>query len=687
MKDKKGNFILDIVPLTKIPLTRGQSFSYLHDTALPAGTLVSTPLFHRKVEGIVLGSKKDFPRLGNIELKKIDKVIEEIFLTEKQLKLANFISDYYISPLGVVMKNFVPKQTKARTPSPQPSPDYGRGGKNIQLTKEQKNAVDLISNGNLKLKIKNLKFLLYGPSGSGKTEVYIHSILKLREKDKDLQFLILVPEQTLTPQAIERYGAYFNSGEIVVLSSNVSKGQYYSHWLKIRSGEARIVIGTRMAVFAPFKKLGLIVIDEEQDMSYKQWDMNPRYDARMAAEKLGELHECPVVRGTATPSAESYFRAIKKQYALIELPELKIKSNLQLVISNSENNKSQLPITSYHLRSIEIVDMRKEHWAKNYSCISKKLKSEIAYALKYNQQVILFINRQGMSSFSVCESCKTVLKCPKCERALVYDNSGNYRCVHCAYKTSITPECEKCRGITFKNVGLGTQKVEKEIRDIFPAARVARIDSQTIKTKGQHAKIYANMEHGEIDILIGTQMITKGWDLPRLALVGIIDTDNMLSFPDFRTKEKAYQMIVQAAGRTGRPGAKFPGTVVLQTYQPELKVFQWLSDRNFEAFFENEILERETFDYPPFGRIIKLVFQDYSSKRVSAETQRVYETLEKVKNAKISEPQDSFIPNIRGRHRKQIIIKFKKELPSELRKELKKLGQGWIIDVDPVSII
>ncbi|MDQ1284023.1 MAG: hypothetical protein QG620_371 [Patescibacteria group bacterium] len=675
---KKSKHILDIVPLTKIPLTRNQSFSYLSETEIPAGTLVSAPLFRRKVEGVVLESKKDFPRLGNIELKNIDKVLEESFLTDKQIKLAKFISEYYISPLGVVMKNFVPKRVKSRSIE---HIAHNINYKGIVLTKEQKEAVGSIS----KFKIQNSKFLLHGPSGSGKTEVYIHSILKLREKDKDLQFLILVPEQTLTPQAIERYGAYFGSGEIAVLSSNVSKGRYYSDWLKIRSGEAKIVIGTRMAVFAPFRKLGLIVIDEEQDMSYKQWDMNPRYDARTVAEKLGELHNCPVVRGTATPSIESYFKALNKKMQLVRLPPL----NLEVASSRYkvESNPEKTLNTSYFLPTTTLVDMRKERWQKNYSCISKRLKSEIEYALKYKQQILLFINRQGMSSFSVCESCKTVLKCPKCERALVYDSGGSYRCVHCAYQTSITPECAKCKGIIFKNVGLGTQKVEREIRDLFPAARVARIDSQTIKTKSQHTKTYDSMTRGETDILVGTQIATKGWDLPRLALVGIIDTDNLLSFPDFQTREKAFQMVVQAAGRTGRPGAKFPGMAVLQTYQPELKFFQWLSDRNFEAFFENEIAERKAFAYPPFGRIVKLVFQDYSPKKVSAETRRVYELLEKIKNARASEPQDSFIPNIRGRHRKQIIIKFTEKIPEKLAAELKKLGQGWIIDVDPISII
>ena len=669
MEKNPEKFILDIVPLTKIPLTRNQSFSYLHDKNLSPGTLVSIPLFRRKVEGIVLGSKKDFPRTGGFELKNIDKVLEEEFLGERQIELGKFISDYYISPLGIVMKNFVPKRVKARVPSPAlraSSPASGRGG--IILTKEQQAAVDEVIKNYSKFKIQNSKFLLYGPSGSGKTEVYIHSILELSKKDKKRQFLILVPEKTLTPQAMERYGAYFKPEEIVLLSSNLSAGKYYSHWQKIKSGEAKIIIGTRMAVFAPFKKLGLIVIDEEQDMSFKQWDMNPRYDARTVAEKLSEINKCPIVRGSATPSVESYWRALKKDLNLLKLPYF-------------QNSK-------FKIQNSIIADMKRERWDKNYSCISKILKSEIAYALKYGQQVILLVNRQGMSSFSVCESCKTVLKCPKCDRALLYDEKGNFRCAHCPYKTSIIPECPKCRGIVFKNVGLGTQKVEKEIKNLFLGARVARLDSQLIRESGYQEKIYRDFSDHKIDILVGTQMITKGWDLPRVVLVGIIDADNLLSVPDFKTQEKAYQYIVQVSGRVGRLGAKFPGTVVIQTFQPENKIIKMAAENDRETFFQNEIKERKALELPPFGRIIKLVFQDYSRKKTDAEAESVYNMLKNISAVKATEPEDSLLSKIRGRFRKQMVIKCKSgKIPNLLEKELKKLGTGWIIDVDPVSLV
>lgn len=678
MKKGSRKFIIDVVPLTRIPLTRNQSFSYLYDKELPAGTLVSVSLFKRKVEGVVLRSRNDFKRLGNIELKKVEKVIEENFLTEKQLKLAQFISDYYIAPLGIVLKNFVPKRAKARSRSSYLVSGILYKKKNIKLTLEQQKAVGLITN--TRYKILNTKYLLHGPAGSGKTEVYIHSIIKLREKYPEAQFLILIPEKTLTPQAIERYGEYFDQKETVVLSSNLSKGQFYSNWLKIRTGEAKIIIGTRMAVFAPFKKLGLVVIDEEQDMSYKQWDMNPRYDARTAAENLAETFRCPIVRGSATPSVESYCRTVKEDLRLIKLPALNIRaSSIFHLVSSEEKN----------IPSTILVDMKKERWAKNFNCISKKLKGEISYALKNKLQSVLLINRQGMSNFSICDNCKTVLRCPKCERALIYDNQGYYRCVHCSHKTSITPKCSECGGLAFKNIGLGTQKVEREINNLFPGARVARIDSQAIRAKNYQEKIYADFSARKIDVLIGTQMISKGWDFPDVGLVGIIDLDNMLGVPDFATAEKAFQTVSQVAGRTNRPGARFPGTIVVQSFNPENRMVKTIAERNFEAFYQQEIKERELLKLPPFQKIIKLTFQDYNKKKVENITEEVYNILkERAGKISIYPPQEAYIPNVRGRFRRQIILKTgEKRWPTEAKNAILSLPSGWIVDVDPISIV
>lgn len=675
MAKKEDKRILDVIPLTKIPLTTSQSFSYLFNREVPIGSLVSIPLFKRKVEGVVIGNRKDFERLGNITLKNIEKVLEENFLTEEQLKLAEFISRYYVSPLGVVAKNFVPKRVKSRKYKVESLP-AGKAGiklnkkvQPVKLTPEQNNAVNKIIDS-------YSKFLLYGPSGSGKTEVYIHAIAKLKTQNAKLQFLILVPEKTLTSQALERYGQYFKPQEIALLSSNISKGQFYSNWQKIKSGEAKIIIGTRMAIFAPFAKLGLIVVDEEQDMSYKNWDMNPRYDARTVAEELAKIHKAKIVRGTSTPSVESYWRAKNNELKLLKLPILCVS-----------RFRPACPVGRFRASQIEIVDMKKERWIRNYSCISKKLKAEIAYALKNKQQIVLFINRQGMSAFSICDSCKAVLRCSKCERALILGEEGYFHCLHCAYKSGVIPKCEKCSGISFKNVGLGTQKVKKEVSDLFPSARILVADSSLSRKNNFFQDLYKNFSEGAADILIGTQMISKGWDLPSVALVGIIDTDNMLSIPDFGAREKTFQLILQSIGRAGRPGAKFPAVSVVQTYQPELDIFKFIAEKDVEGFLRDETKERKTFSFPPFGKIIKLVFQDYDAPKAEAETERVYKLLKNIPAIKASEPGDSFTPNARGRYRRQIIIKYKKSISERLGSELKKLGAGWIIDVDPISII
>lgn len=663
MSKKKKKFIIDIVPLTRIPLNRNPSFSYLHHSKLPTGTLVEVPLFKRNVEGIVIGARDDFERLGNFELKKINKVIEEKFLHAKQLNLAEFISNHYLSSLGVVLKNFVPKQAKSRIIKVNTIKSKVQ---KINLTEEQKKVVQTIT----KLRSKKFtKYLLFGPAGSGKTEIYIHSILKLKKINNNSQFLILVPEKTLTPQAVERYGEYFKEEEIVMLSSNLSKGQFFSAWEKIRSGKAKIIIGTRMAVFAPFKKLGLIVIDEEQDMSFKQWEMTPRYDARTVADELAKIYSCTIIRGSATPSVESYWKSKNKEMQLLTIPALKIPN-----------------LTNQPTETI-VVDMKKERWQKNYSIISRKLKSEIEYALKNKLQVILFINRQGMSAFAVCDSCKSVMKCEQCEKALIYDREGFYRCTHCSYKTNIVPKCKKCGGIIFKNIGLGTQKVEKEIKNIFSSAKIIIADSQSSKQKDFQENIYTQFSERKADILIGTQMISKGWDLPNVSLIGIIDADNMLTFPDFSVQEKTFQTLIQVAGRVSRPGARFPGVVVVQTFQPENRLIQMIAEKNFEAFFENEFSERKALQFPPFGKIIKIFFQDFSLKKTTDETTRVYEILNKISDIKVTEPYSPLLLKIRGKFRKQLIIKIKENIPGELIDELKKLGHGWIIDIDPISII
>jgi primosomal protein N' (replication factor Y) len=670
MTENKETYLVSVAPLTKIPLSREQFFYYSVEKIIPLGSLVEVSLGKRKIQGIVLETKKDFLREGNYKIKKIENIIEENFLTSNQVELAKFISEYFFASLGIVLKFFVPSRVKARVKN-ELATKKDLTTKEMLLTKGQGSLINKIYHKNCSLNVFKCKTVLIGPSSSGKTESYIQLIRKAKKQHTQNQFLILVPELTHIPSISERMLEYFDASEIVILHSKLSKGLFYSNWKKIKSNEAKIIIGTRQALFAPFFNLKLVVFDEEHDISYKQWDMTPRYDARTVAEKLAKSFHAHTLLVSATPRIEDYFPAKKKKYELVKL--------------------SRLPVAPSPPK-VEIIDMKKERWAKNKGPLSKKLVAEIEWTLKNGMQVLLFVNRQGMSAFSVCKKCREVLKCPQCKRALVYRKKGNYVCLHCAYQTSDFPACPNCKEMIFENIGIGTEKILRELRKNFYSARIEIADSQTMKNQTTREDIWREFSQGKIDILIGTQMITKGWDLKNIGLVGIIDADSLLSFPDLYTNENAFAHIVQASGRTGRPGSKFPGQVLIQTFQEENFVIKSAAENNFEKFFEKELGERKELDYPPFGKIIKLVFQDASKKKIEKETERIFQTFnwicEDLKNIKIYPPQDCLLSNIRGKYRRQIVIKYTNtNLAQKAGKIIQSLGPGWIVDVDPISIV
>jgi primosomal protein N' (replication factor Y) len=650
MENELKNTIIDVIPLTRLPLSRQQSFSYLYHEKIPFGTLVSIPLFRRNVNGIAIDNRDDFFHFGNIKLRKINEILDEDLLTEKQMELAKFISEYYLCPLGIVLKFFVVKKTKSRSVERE---THSVERKKIILNKEQRTAVNNILKSNESLLV----------SGNKKIEIYLELVSKTLKSSK--QALILLPEIPLLYGALDIIKKYFDEKIIALFHSQLKGSELYNNFQKIKSGEAKIIIGTRQAVFAPFRDLGMIIIDEEQDISYKQWDMNPRYNARTATEELARLYNAKLVLSSSAPSVESYN---------------KFKS-------------SKLKVKSYTENKIDIVDMRKEGWINNSKkrnndiIFSKKLISEIGFAIKYGRQTFLFVNRRGMSSFSICTNCKEVLRCPRCERALVYNNKGIYRCLHCAYKTDIFPTCPKCQGTSFKNIGIGNQTVEKEINKLFPGAKTKIIDFESLKNKGGQKNILGEINQEKFDVIIGTQTVLKSWDLPHLGLIAIINADDLLSSSDFNSDERAFQVLLKSSEKAGATGGK----LIIQTYNPENPVIKSTLKENSENFYDEELEKRKSLKYPPFYRIIKLILRIKNKNNIEKEARIVFEKIknisEKNKDILIFEPFAPLLSKVRDSYRKQIIIKIKgNNIAPDLRKYLKTLGSDWIIDVDPITI-
>lgn len=660
IEEKK--FIIDVIPLTRLPLTRQQSFSYLHSEKIPFGTLVSVPLFRREVRGIAINNRDDFFRFGNIKLKKINKILDEKFLTEKQLELAKFISDYYLCPLGIVLKFFVIKRAKARDLQ---LTTYNLQQKNINLDKEQKKIAIEINKKAVSGKLLVNSYLLI--AGGEKIEIYLELISKITKTKK--QVLLLVPEISLAYQSLDIIKEYFDEKIIALFHSKLTGSELYENYQKIKSGEAKIIIGTRQAVFAPFKNLAMIIVDEEQDISYKQWDMNPRYNAKDAAYKLAELFNSKLLFCSVAPSVETYYK----------IPNSKIQNP----------SKSQIP--NLKSQNIDIIDMRKEGWSNNSRkrnnniIFSKKLEAEIGWTLKRKKQAFLFINRRGMSSFSICESCKEVLRCPRCERALIYDQEGYYRCFHCNHKTSIFPHCPKCQGTTFKNIGIGNQTIEREIKKIFPGAKTKLVDFESLKNKTGQKTIFREINDKKYDIIIGTQAILKSWLLPHLGLVGIINADELLNFPGLNSDERAFQILTKAKNKAQN------SRLIIQTYSPENNVINCVANDGLENFYKKILEERNSLKYPPFYKIIKLTLRAKNKNSLEREIQIIFNAVKKISEKEndmmVFDPLVPLLSKIRDSYQKNIVIKIKGDMvPQDLLQYLKRIGSEWIVDIDPINL-
>ncbi len=433
-------------------------------------------------------------------------------------------------------------------------------------------------------------FLLHGVTGSGKTEVYLQAIDYCIKSGK--QAIVLVPEISLTPQMVERFKGRFGN-LVAVLHSRLSAGERYDEWRQIKTGRVRVVVGARSAVFAPFANLGLIIIDEEHETSYKQED-SPKYHAREVAIARGRLTNCIVVLGSATPSLESYSRALAGRYSLLTI----------------ENR-----VSGQALPEVTVIDLREEIKEGHRSIFSRELIGRIRDVLDRKEQAILFLNRRGYATFIVCRECGLVMKCPRCSITLtLHAGEQALRCHYCDFRRKAPEVCPDCASTSIRQFGVGTQKVESEIARWFPDARVARMDMDTTTGKGSHEKILNRFRDGSIDILVGTQMIAKGLDFPGVTLVGVITADTSLNLPDFRAAERTFQLLTQVAGRAGR--GKRPGEVVVQTYTPEHYSVVYAKNHDYRDFFREELKLREILEYPPYCSLVRILISGKTENNV-----------------------------------------------------------------------
>ena len=540
---------------------------------------------------------------------------------------------------------------------------------NIDLNIEQKAALKPILDAVNEEKSET--FLLYGVTGSGKTEVYLQAIEQVIEQNKEA--IVLVPEIALTPQMVERFKGRFGE-KVAVLHSALSTGEKYDEWRKIHRKEVQVVVGARSAIFAPFENLGIIIIDEEHETTYKQED-NPRYHARDIAIHRAETNGCPLVLGSATPTLESFARAEKNVYSLLKL-------------SHRTNNKP--------MPEVEIVDMRDELHSGNRTMFSNILTEKIQEKIEANEQIVLLLNRRGFSNFALCRDCGHVETCPHCDISLTY-HKGHHalKCHYCLYEIPLADRCSKCKSDLIGFFGTGTERVEEELNKLMPKYKVIRMDVDTTSRKGAHERLLTKFRKKEADILLGTQMIAKGLDFENVTLVGVLAADSMLHLPDFRSSEKTFQLLTQVSGRAGRH--ELPGEVIVQTYTPDHYSVLHASKYDYLSFYQHEMAIRRTFRYPPYVYLALITLSDEDLNKVIQMANNFAQKLGLIlsKESTILGPTPSPLSRIKRRYRYQIIIKYRYE--ADLSRKLKtvydafesefKKGLQIAIDINPYQLM
>ena len=568
---------------------------------------------------------------------------------------------------SLVKKGFVRKEIEKVSRNPFVH-KIGVKSVDLELTNEQQLAYNSIKNSG--------EYLLYGITGSGKTEIYLQLIQKMIKQGKSS--IMLVPEISLTPQTIDRFIARFGEEEIAVLHSKLSTGERFDEWNKIKDGKAKIIIGARSAIFAPAQNLGLIVIDEEHDESY-QSEASPRYDSIEVAEYLCNKFNISLVLGSATPSMREFYKAKMGKINLLTLSQ--------------RANNSTLP-------KVEIVDLRDELANGNKTMISCKLQEEIKKNIETKKQTILYFNRRGFSSFLMCQDCGHTFKCDRCDITLTYHKVENkLKCHYCGEEYQIPRECPQCGSKNIKYIGAGTQKLEEQIKEMFPMASTIRMDIDTVSKKNSHEIILDKFRQENINILIGTQMVVKGHHFPNVTLVGAIFADTSLNIGDFRANERTFQTLTQVAGRAGRGNDE--GRVIIQTFNPENYAIQYSKTQNYDLFYSTEIGIRKQLKYPPFCDIIAIALTGNNEKNLVTFSKNIHMYLrDRVIKEKFGvllySPVQCPIYKIKDKYRMRILIKclyddrmhkLLNDMLEKFEKESKKFGSKVIIQVNPNNML
>jgi primosomal protein N' (replication factor Y) len=665
---RQDNIIIKMRFDITIPRTKIDFFTYEAEENLERGDLVAVPIRNKTKYGIVINKDSKREVAG---IRRVKELIEPKFIPEKMLQLYQWMSDYYLSPLGDVLKLAIPSKMLRRFDYVEKREPRPTVAERPVPNREQAIAIDRIHKA--LTAGEYAAFLLYGITGSGKTEVYLRCVERVI-KDGG-RALVLVPEISMTPLLFQRFEERFQN-EVVTIHSTLTDKERRQLWYAIRAGKYRVVIGPRSTVFIPIPDLKIIIVDEEHDASYKEHTRMPHYNARDIAVTRSKIENIVVVLGSATPQIESYYNTETGKYALLDLKER---------------------IDARPLPEIEIIDLRQQ--TKPY--ISPRMEAGIAETLRNDEQIIIFLNRRGYAPALMCPYCGYTTTCPFCKLPLVYHKaeakeSATLACHICGHKSSVRSKCPKCGRATLLYRGAGTQRIEELLNKIFTetdggskkkGSLVARLDRDSARRKGRMHEILESFEKGEAKILLGTQLVTKGFDFHTVTLVGIINADTILHLPDFRSGERTFQVLTQVAGRSGR-GQK-PGKVLIQTYHTEhyATLFKQLQD--YPSFYKQELEMRRELGFPPFSRLVLIRLKGTEEKNVWSEAKKVHGILDKIKDIEIFGPNRSFYYRIRKDYRVFIIIKLQKKYPVQRLKFLtayKPKTCSMEIDVDPLEV-